>query len=172
MRPSAQPGCGNAEVIFRGLGSADSGRLRRRPGTPIRPTRGNGMPVRRRRSVRHGPTNERFEGNSASRRPTMRVVRVRSVAVRPRALVDRQAAVPMTGLKRPMLGRLADPVDYVSSRQIRPPPTLAPKPICYGRTTGPLRHAFVITALHRRPLIASRLYYSAALAISPCALNR
>jgi len=64
----------------------------------------------------------------------MRVVRFRSVAVRPRTLVDRQAAVPMTGLKRPMLGRLADPVDDVSSRQIRPPRRGSPKPICYGRT--------------------------------------
>src|SRR5439155_9141144 len=64
----------------------------------------------------------------------MGLVRARAVAIRPRALMDREAAIPVTGMKCPVLCGLALPVNDVSRRQVRPPPNArATKPICYRR---------------------------------------
>src|SRR5712691_5124678 len=79
----------------------------------------------------------------------MSVLGAGPVAVRPSALVDRQATVAVARMKRSVLGRLALPVDDVSRRQIGPPPRTSPRPFCYrSLTTGPLGTRIVITALH------------------------
>src|SRR5438034_335005 len=101
---------------------------------PVQCTRHERLLVLGRSPIRHGPPHERFQSNSAGWRPTMGLVRARTVAIRPGTLMDRQAAIPGTGMKCPVGCGLALPVNDVSCRQVRPPPNArATKPICYGR---------------------------------------
>lgn len=102
----------------------------------------------------------------------MRIISAGTVAVRPGTLMDRQTAVAVTRMHRAMRGRLALPVDDVSCRQIRPPHERAPAEThLLPPTSSPLELGPVITALHKN-VIASALYYSAALLTPTCALKR
>jgi hypothetical protein len=102
----------------------------------------------------------------------VRVSRAGTVAVRPGTLVDRQATVAMTRMHRPMLGRLAFPVDDVSRRQIRPPRTRIAEIV----VTAADQCNTVKTPRHyrssRESVVASWLDYSAALLTLAWALKR
>src|SRR5713226_4815086 len=64
-----------------------------------------------RRVPRMTPTHDRLERHAPGRDPVMLVVAVPSVAVRPTALVDGDAANTVTGAHREVLGALAWPRD-------------------------------------------------------------
>jgi hypothetical protein len=82
------------KLKFRDLGPANSGGLPQGLRSAICCGAGRErVRIFRGDAVRGGPTDERFERNATGWQPLVRVVRARSVAVRPGALVDREASL-------------------------------------------------------------------------------
>jgi hypothetical protein len=172
MRPSVQPGCGNdeADIPSSRAGelrsassrpwdshSSDSRQRDARSSSTLHSAGSNGRAIRG--QLRQSATNDACRSSSLRR----------STPTRPRGSSGRHShdgteAPDARATGRPS-GLCLESTDQASPDAGAETDLLRSD---YCTTPSSLRHY----CSSSKPLIASRLYYSAALAISPCALNR